>query len=249
MCVIYVAEEHDQILSLWRAQRASSLRVLHLDFHCDMRGLLIDRKAQRAYRIWDINPAVDQGNFLTCAILEGLVSGIRWVHGEPGGRRYDVGTVKYESDLTALPHCWLLTLRGKLGVPIHYEVMPYTDWTGLIEGEHLDIDWDFFACMAYPADTIQDRVEAFLGREFRTVPEQVYVCYSPDFSHPSRVQFQNFVGDLAQIFKAEVVELQSSPDMPATQPFYKKYVPPALFRLARRVYYSTSLGLRKLGIY
>jgi hypothetical protein len=244
-----VAEEHDQILHLWRAQNASSLRILHLDFHCDMRGLLIDRKTQRAYRIWDLNQGVGQGNFLAHAILEGRVSSIRWVHGEPGGRRYDVGTVKYESDLTALPHRWLLALRGKRGVPIHYEVMLHTDWRGLVKGEHLDIDWDFFACTAYPADTIQGCVKAFLGREFRIVPEQVTVCYSPDFSHPSRALFQSFVGDLAQIFEAEVVELQPSPDTSATRPFYKKYVPSALFQLARCAYYSTNLGLRKRGIY
>ncbi len=249
MCVIYVAEEHDRILHLWRAQNVSSLHILHLDFHCDMRGLLIDRRTQHAYRVWNLNQAVGQGNFLAHAILEGRVSSIRWVHGEPGGRRYDVGTVKYESDLTALPNRWLLALRGKRGVPIHYEVMLYTDWTGLVKGEHLDIDWDFFACTAYPADTIQDRVKAFLAREFLAVPEQVTVCYSPDFSHPSRALFQSFVRDLAQIFEAQIVELQPSPDTPTTPPFYRRYVPPALFRLARRVYYSTSLGLRKRGIY
>lgn len=249
MCVIYLAEEHDQILHLWRAQNAFSLRILHLDFHCDMRGLLIDRKTQRAYRIWDLNPGVGQGNFLAHAILEGRVNSIRWIHSEPGGRQYDVGTVKYESDLTALPHRWLLALRGKHGLPIHYAVMPYTGWTGLVEGEHLDIDWDFFASTAYPADTIQDRVKAFLGREFRTVPEQVTVCYSPDFSHPSQALFRSFVSDLAQIFEAEVIELQPSPDTPEKRPFYKKYVPPTLFRLARYIYYSVNLGLRKRGIY
>lgn len=249
MCVIYVVEEHDQVLDLWRAQQASALRVLHLDFHCDMRGLLIDRQAQRAYRIWDMNPVVGQGNFLTHAILEGRVGSVRWIHDEPGGRRYDVGTVKYESDLTAMPRRWFLALRGERGVPIHYEVMPYADWTGLGEGEYLDIDWDFFACTAYPAGTIQDRVEAFLARGFRTVPDQVYVCYSPDFSHPSRPQFQQFVGDLARIFGAEVIELQPSPDTPGTRPYYKKYVPSALFRLARRIYYSASLELRKRGVY
>jgi len=249
MCVIYVVEEHDQVLSLWRAQHASYLRVLHLDFHCDMRGLLIDRQAQRAYRIWDVNPAVGQGNFLTHAILEGRVGSVRWVHGEPGGRQYDVGTVKYESDLTAMPHRWLLALRGERGVPIHYEVMSCADWTGLVEGEQLDIDWDFFACTEYPADTIQGRVEAFLRREFHTIPDQAYVCYSPDFSHPSRAQFQRFVGDLAQIFDAEVVELQPSPHTSATWPYYKKYLPPAVFRLARCVYYNASLELRRRGIY
>ena len=249
MSVIYVVEQHSQVLSLWRAQQASSLHILHLDFHGDLRGLLIDRQKQRAYRIWDMRSGVDQGNFLAHAILEGRVSGIRWVHYEPGSRQYDVGTVKYESDLTALPHRWFLALRGERGVPIHYKAIPYADWTGLIEGEHLDIDWDFFACTEYPADTIQDRVEAFLGKEFPIIPEQVYVCYSPDYSHPSRTQFQHFVGDLAQIFDAEVVEVLPDPDTLATQPFYKKYVPPPLFRLARLVYYRASLGFRKRGIY
>jgi hypothetical protein len=247
--MIYVVEQHDQVLGLWRAQRASSLRVLHLDFHCDMRGLLIDRQAQRAYRIWDVNPAVGQGNFLTHAILEGRVSAIRWVHDEPGGRRYDVGTVKYVTDLTALPHRWILALRGERGAPIRYEVVAYADWTGLVEGEYLDIDWDFFASVEYSADTIQGRVESFLERGFSTVPDQVYVCYSPDFCHPSRVWFQRFVTDLARILEAEVVEVQPSPGASATGVHYQRYVPPALFRLARRVYYSASLGLRKRGIY
>lgn len=249
MCVIYSAETHDQILSLWEVQELRSLRILHLDFHCDMRGLLIDRKAQRAYRIWDMNPVIGQGNFLTYAILENRIRAIRWVHGEPGGRQYDVGTVKYEADLTAMPHRLLLALGGKHGVPIHYEVIPYSNWTGLVEGENLDIDWDFFASTEYPADTIQERVEIFLGREFRTVPQQVYVCYSPDFSHPSRGQFQRFVGDLALIFEAEVIELPPNPHTPTPLPFYKKYLPPTLFRLARHLYLRISLGLRKRGIY
>lgn len=134
-------------------------------------------------------------------------------------------------------------------MPIHHEVIPYTDWTGLTEDEHLDIDWDFFACTAYPADTIQERVNAFLEREFSMLPKQIYVCYSPDFSHPSRSQFQLFVNDLAQIFGAKVIELRSSRDVPATQPFYKKYVPPTLFGLVRRIYYSAGLWLRQRGIY
>lgn len=249
MCVVYVAEQHDEILNLWRAQQACALRVLHLDFHCDMRGLLIDRRVGRAYRIWDVDPAVGQGNFLTYAILEGRVRSIRWVHGEPGGRQYDVGTVKYESDLTALPHRWLLALRGERGVPIQYEVIPYIGWTGLAEGEQLDIDWDFFASTEYPAGTIQDRVTGFLARGFQTVPQQVYVCYSPDFSHPSRSLFQSFVSNLTRILAAKLVELQPDPAMHAKRPYYRKCVPPALFRLARRIYYSASLELRRRGVY
>jgi hypothetical protein len=248
MCTIYVVEQHDQVLDLWRAQQALALRVLHLDFHCDMRGLLIDRPAQRAYHIRDINPAVGQGNFLTHAVVEGRVKSIRWVHDEPGGRRYDVGTVKYESDLTALPYRWWLA-RGRRGIPLQYEVVPYADWTGLVEGECLDIDWDFFASTEYPASTIQARVARFLDREFRVVPDQAYVCYSPDYAHPSRAQFQRFVGDLAQAFGAEIVGVPTNPEKSAAQPHYRKYVPSVLFRLARRAYYGVSLALRRWGIY
>ncbi len=249
MGVIYVIEKHHHVLSLWRDQQASSLRVLHLDFHCDLRGMLIDRQTQRAYRIWDRYPALDQGNYLTHAILEGRVEGIRWTHDQPGGRQYDIGTVKYETDLTALPHRLLLSLRGERGVPIHYDVVPYDDWTGLIEGEHLDIDWDFFACAEYPADTIEGRVETFLGKQFHTIPEQVYVCYSPDYSHPSRALFERFVGDLAQLFKAEVVEFQPGPGRPAKKTLYKEYMPSPLVRLARHIYRRANLGLKKRGIY
>jgi hypothetical protein len=246
MCVIYTCERHDQILSLWRAQSLCSLHVLHLDFHCDMRGLLIDRKIRHAYRIWDKNQPVDSGNFLTHAILENRVQAIRWVHHAPGGRISCPKGVKYESDLTALPHRFLLILDGQCGIPIHYEVIPYQDWSGLAKGEYLDIDWDFFASLEYPANSIQERVEAFLGRQFRTVPQQVYVCYSPEYSHPSRAQYESFISDLAKILKAEVVELQFNPGSPPPLQFYKKN---ELYRVARRLYHSMVLRLRKRGIY
>lgn len=247
--MIYVINKHHHLLSLWRAQKTFSLRVFHLDFHCDLRGLLIDRQAQQAFRIWDRYAALDQGNFLTHAILEGRVDGIRWTHDQPGGRQYDIGTVKYETDLTALLYRLLLTLRGEHGVPFHYNVVPYDDWTGLIEGEHLDIDWDFFACTEYPADTIEGRVETFLSKQFHTIPEHVYVCYSPDYSHPSRALFERFVGDLARLFEAEVVEFQPVPGKPAKKLLYREYMPSALVRLARHIYRGAILGLKKRGIY
>jgi uncharacterized protein YbaR (Trm112 family) len=249
MGVIYVIEKHHQLLSLWRAQQASSLQVLHLDFHCDLRGLLINRQARRAYRIWDRYPAVDQGNFLTHAILEGQVEGIRWVYDEPGGREYDIGTVKYETDLTALPHRLLLNLRQERGLPIHYDAVPYADWPGLIEDEVLDIDWDFFACTEYAADTIQDRVEAFLNRQFYPIPDQIYICYSPDYSHPSRTLFRRFVGDLAQLFTAEVVEFPISPNPSTKRAIQGEYKPSLLRQWARQLYRNASLGLKKRGVY
>ncbi len=85
MNVIYVIERHDQRLQLWRSQNINNLRVVHVDFHCDMRGLLVDHQAQQVYRIGDMGRGVDQGNFLTHAIIEGRVQSIRWIHRIPGG--------------------------------------------------------------------------------------------------------------------------------------------------------------------
>jgi hypothetical protein len=171
------------------------------------------------------------------------------VYNELGGRQNDVGTVKYESDLTAMPYRWLLALRGKRGLPIHYEVLPYTNWTGLAVGEYLDIDWDFFALAAYPEKAIQEHADAFINAEFHVIPEKVYVCYSPDYSQPSRLQFQGFVADLAGIFKAEVIHVHHQRDLLATSPYHKKYMPVPLLRLTRQIYYKASLSLRKRGIY
>lgn len=247
---IYVAEQHDQVLNLWREQEATSLRILHLDFHCDMRGMLIERRSQKAYPVLDfINPSLDEGNFLAHAVLEGRVRSVRWVHDIPGGRQYDVGTVKYETDLTSLPYRLLNAVKGDKGIPIDYRELSYCEWTGLEADEILDIDWDFFACKAYPEDTIQDRVDSFLDMDFHNIPQQIYLSYSPGFCHSSRAQFKRFACDLANIFEAEVVAVQPVPDAVVSMAFYKKYMPSPFLRLIRYLYHSASSGLRKRGIY
>lgn len=85
--VLYVIEQHHQLLHLWRKQNIKGLRIAHLDFHCDMRGLLIHRRIQQAYNIGYKRQSTDEGNFLTYAILEGLVQDVRWIHRVPGGRQ------------------------------------------------------------------------------------------------------------------------------------------------------------------
>jgi hypothetical protein len=244
MSVLHIIERHDQLLQLWRSQNAMGLRIVHMDFHCDMRGLLVDRRAQRVHQIGDILIRVDEGNFLTHAIMERRVQSVRWIHHVPGGRQYDVGTVKYETDLTAQPLRWLLSLKGRQGVPMRYDVMQFAEWAGLEVGEFLDIDWDFFACRDYPINTIDSRVEAFLNMEFGCVPEQISVCYSPRFSHPSQEQFEAFVHRLAEMFRVETVRLPV-PSSSEAQPRHKKYVP----KLFYPMYCRTNLWLRKRGVY
>ncbi len=250
MCAIYVAEHHDQLLELWREQEARSLQLLHLDFHCDMRGLLIDRKAGQAFRLPDFfSQEAEEGNFLTHAVLEGRVKSIRWIHDEPGGRRDDVGTVKYESDLTSLPFRLFNFVTGREGLSLGYNEVPYKKWSGLHNGEVLSIDWDFFASRKYPVDSILRRVEAFLGLEFQTVPELVFVCYSPEHCHPSREQFRGFVSALGHLFQAEIVELKAVPVSVKERPLLRKYMPALCLRWFRFLYYGVVSSLRKVGIY
>lgn len=249
MNFVYVARWHDQVLNLWRQQQATGLSVLHLDFHCDLRGLLIDRRAQLAYGIWDRFAEPDPGNFLAHAVLQGQVAAIRWVHDVPGGRQYDIGTVKYESDLTALPHRLALTFGRKSGIPIRYEVTPYAEWDGLKKGEVLDIDWDFFASTDYPPDSVERRAQAFLERDFPVVPQETYVTYSPEYSHPSQEQYLRFIDALAGKFRAEVVELKPESHMATSGSAPNRTIPAPLFRLARRTYHVTNRELRKRGIY
>ena len=250
---IYIAETHDQVYYLWRAQAASGRHILHVDFHCDLCGLLIDRPAQRAYPLPEgRRTGVDEGNFLKHAVLEGQVQSIRWVHDVPGGRADDETTVKYESDQTAQPHRWLLKRRGETGLPLRYEELVYADWTGLQPGEDLDIDWDFFAAFQYDYSVpiIQEKVRAFFDRDFRAVPEQITVCYSPHHSHDSRDQFELFIEQLATRFTAETITLPRKESTPRPKTFYERRIrSSAAFKTARSCYDGLKLRLRKHGIY
>jgi uncharacterized protein YbaR (Trm112 family) len=250
MAVIYTMERHHELLHLWRSHDAGSLRVVHLDFHCDMRGMLVDRRAGLAYRIRDHFPDLDQGNFLTHAVIDGRIAGIRWVHDEPGGRRDDIGTVKFESDLTAVPHRAMLALRKTAGIALDYQVVRARDWTGIEEGEVLDIDWDYFTCIDYPPGTIQERIDSFWQADSGVVPEETYICYSPEYAHPSRELFAGFVSDLADRFGAAIVTLDPpTGGQSANRRSISSYVPESMYRTARSAYRRAALALKQRGVF
>lgn len=145
MAEILVCEEHSQAYDTWLARGQRNLELTHIDFHCDMRGLLLDRHISRAYFIDGTDPEVDipdSGNFLAHAIVNGTVKSLRWIHDEHGGRRYDTGVVKYESDLSALPHRIRHKLRRNEDFPVGFDEMTFDEWDGAMLGEHLSLDWD-----------------------------------------------------------------------------------------------------------
>jgi hypothetical protein len=243
MIEIVVADEHVQIYDLWRERGARGLRLCHVDFHCDMRGLLVDRKRGRAFAIaarGALRRAADSGNFLARAVLEGIVTAVRWVHDPFGGRLHDTSSVKYESDWTALPHCLLHRLRGGQEVPVELEELTFDRWETLRPGEHLDIDWDGLAHARYDLRRVRALVDGLLARPFPERPPAVYLARSPGYSRPELELFEEFLARLARKLDARIARL----------PPYNG--PPQMARPAgvlRRLEERLVLGLRRFGIY
>ena len=205
--MIYVCEHHDEVLALWREQDLSDIRLCHVDFHDDLRGLLIDRRRGVAHAVGALArgaAALDPGNFLAHAVLEGRIRGLRWVHDIPGGRAWDAGIVRYESDLLALPQ----RIRHRLGrgreVPLEFEEILIDNWRGPASGERLSVDWDCFASILHSKDSIRSRVAIFLERLVGHMPADTYLAYSPEYCRPTFPEFRSLVDELAARFAQPV---------------------------------------------
>ena len=244
---IYVIESHEQALDIWRGEQTRDAKIVHVDFHCDMRGLLIDRRKQLAFRIRDRYASLNEGNFLTHAILEGIVREIRWIHDDPGGRKDDLKIVKYHSDISAQAHRLIIGLQRVKGIPIQFEVMTSEKWDGIRPGEILDIDWDYLAGLDYTADSIPGRVDSFLSRDFGNFPDQSIVCQSPEYCHPTKQQFENFVEELAKKFDADIIQLPEPKRLESTSAIKTALGP--VYQPVRNIYRSACLALHRRGIY
>jgi hypothetical protein len=204
--VLFVAEEHSPLYDLWREGGRLNLSVCHVDFHCDMRGLLIDRRRGRARFVWQGDPfmnRLDSGSFLAHAVMNGFVSQLRWVHDVFGGRKYDdLYCVKYETDFSALPY---RVTGGGRWVPLHFIEQTFADWDGPQPGEYLSLDWDALAFVGYEEHHIRRLMAEILDREFS--PEGVFVAHSPEYCHPEQALFDEFIMRLEQKFKTLAVRL------------------------------------------
>jgi hypothetical protein len=205
--VIYVCEHHDEVYALWRRKNLRGIHLSHIDFHDDLRGLLIDRKRGRAYPIGKFARQVcpiDDGNFLAHAVIEGRLDRVSWVHFAKGGRAWDFGIVRYESDLLAIPaRLRQFFLPGK-EYPLQFEEVVMENWQGLAPGDALSIDWDCFASINLDHGGIDNRLQEFLDRMGSQIPPDTYVAYSPDYSHPSLESFNGMLDTLSSRFKQQV---------------------------------------------
>ena len=197
--MIWVAEHHDEALAHWRRLDLRDIDLVHVDFHDDLRGLLVDRRRGVAYAIGRGVGSLDAGNFLAHAVLEGRLRRLRWVHGPIGGRAWDAGIVRYESDLFAAHHRLRHRLRGGTEVPLAFAETLFEAWEGPAPGERLSVDWDCFASRLLDAGGIEERAEAFLAKLDRASrPRQAWVAYSPEYSHPTLEAFRRFVARLSE---------------------------------------------------
>lgn len=205
--IIYVVEHHHELLYLWRELEFKQISILHLDAHCDMHGLLVDREKGFSNAMSGLK-RVDCGNFLSFGVIEGIVKDVAWVHDKYGGRNNDTTYVKYTTDLTAFPHLIRNRLFPSAKYPLRYSEQLLGDADRLEIGEnvHLDIDWDSFYLKAKSAAQRRASVESFLAHEFQVSPQYTYVSYSADYVVPSRREFREFVLQLQHRFGAEIAE-------------------------------------------
>jgi hypothetical protein len=218
MTELIVAEEHSQLYDLWVERGDRNLSVCHLDFHCDMRGLLIDRRHERARYVWQCDPfmnRLDSGSFLAHAVMQGIVTRLRWVHDAFGGRGYDdLYCVKYESDLSALP---FLLAGSRKWVQLDFAEQTFDDWRGPQQEEYLSLDWDGLAFAEYDEDLIRRLTIAFLEYDFR--PRTIFVSRSAEYCHPDRALFEDFIAGLEKKLGTRSIRLrpQEHPPLKASR--------------------------------
>lgn len=239
MVELIVAQEHSQLYDFWINNNEKALSICHVDFHCDMRGLLINRKRGTARFVNRHIPYIhrrDPGSFLSHAVMEGIVTQLRWVHHEYGGRKYDLAVVKYESDLSAIPHL-ILPARE---VQIEFSEHTYKDWGGVKQDEHLDIDWDGIAFRHYDITLIQALASEILNRAYPQDMPRVYLVHSPGYCHPDPGLFYEFIGLLENKFNTKAHWLPEYKHLPEISKPWKLY---------RKFDTKATNILRKLGYY
>ncbi|MCZ7566017.1 MAG: UPF0489 family protein [Burkholderiales bacterium] len=206
--MIYVCEHHDAVLQIWRQQEARQISLTHVDFHDDLRGLVVDRRRRRAYAVAGGLEEVDVGNYLAHAVLERRIERVQWVHDIPGGRMYDWGIVRYESDIRAVPDRLWRAIRRSAEVPFSFEESLLSDWRGVPHGDRLSVCWDCFASILQDPSGTRGRVEVFLERLGSAIPPDTYLAYSPDYCVAEHLPlFLDLVETLSQRFGQPVTWL------------------------------------------
>lgn len=207
MTTVYVIDEHEQLLDIWRELNMRSIKLDHLDFHCDMRGMYVDRKKSQAAWVGSEPHGLDEGNFISHAVMENRVDDVHWIHDEPGGRVYDLSGVIFESDYSYLIP-WKRPRPETFRDGFMCRVTKLVDWKGPSANRWLDIDWDTFSCVEIPRHSIESRVQRFckqLKERSEIAPQFITICLSAQYSHPMKDEFDAFVQNVAGVYDATII--------------------------------------------
>lgn len=238
MANLILASDHSTLLHHWRHEGKRQRKLLHLDGHCDLRGAVFDAQGQLTSTIKKVT-SLDQGNFLLHAGLEGLVSSIRWVHDDLGGREMDIGTVLFEEDLNRSYRNFLKPLRRPVeNASLHFEIIHYDHWKGFDPDEELDLDWDFFAAPGRTPEQLDQLTESFLNTYKNSLPQIIYLVASPEFSTPwSEDRYWKFSQKLSHHLGVEPLVLED--------PWPEQAATPLPWRLVRKVGRTVLLGIKQ----
>jgi hypothetical protein len=226
--VVYTCDEHSAVYYHLAAEGAHGIAITHLDAHCDLRGTLIDLTTHEA---WHRKPLPVSGStYLSHLVADGVAADVSWVHDEVGGRRNDLGTVLYVTDLDLL---WYRLVRRPSGpgVLLKYAERDYATWRHREASRVLDIDWDFFADWRKSGARTRRDIEQLLDEKLEVAPHRVYVAYSPQYSRPDRAAYDDFVRRLSLRLSARV-ETLPEPPIPGRGALVRA-LPPALRRTLR----------------
>lgn len=248
MTTLYVIDEHEQLLEIWRELDLRSIQLDHVDFHCDMRGMYVDRDRHQATWVGEQPYGLDEGNFISHAVLENRVDDVNWVHDVPGGRVYDLSGVIFERDFSFLIP-WKRPRIETLRDGFKCRVTRIEKWSGPNSNRWLDIDWDTFSCREIPRKSVEGRVSRFLEQlrnQPGNAPEFITICLSAQYSHPMKAEFDSFVQSVADIYNAKIVfrpfEGEKHRSVSTNQAKGIKY-------LLKDVWLRLKKTLRRLGIY
>ena len=244
---IIVMEHHDDLYHYWKIRKMSNIHLVHMDPHCDLYTAFIHQSDQYCFQTKNNAMHVHEGNFLVFALKEGITNKIKWVYDEYGARKYDSFAVKFETDFTGKLALIKAFFKKPIKYPIDFTIQEYKDWQGPLEGEHLSLDWDFFAFRVKDENNILKECQKFIERNWDIIPEYTYVCYSQKYVHSSVISFWEFVESLSKVFGAELVYFR--PDIPRPAPRRYSFTR----RLIRFVWYhahtKSILWLHRHGIF
>ncbi len=165
MAVLFV-DSHEEILPFVRGPD-----LLHLDFHCDQRGLLVDTTNNRVDALLaSLSEEPDCGNWLLQSLhIRRAVKRFCWVYSHP------MGGVKDDEAGTTV----LFVPQGRLPATYtqldSYSALPDCRWEEILakEWNTVSLDWDFVAAAQFKRSVRKQR--ALLTKEilYRVKPSLI----------------------------------------------------------------------------